>query len=125
MRRLLFIFVGVFVIAASCGWLWSVHTFTSRALRAEGVVTKLLAGGSHPEVTFVTATGETVRTPQGGLISGYREGDRVEVLYLAAEPHTAQLDSFGALWGFPSLFLLLGFVFVVVSRFVERNAPRS
>lgn len=121
MRRLLFGFIGVAVVAFACGWLWSVHSFTSRAVRASGVVTKLIAGGSHPEVAFVTATGEQVSSVQGGLIAGYREGERVDVLYLAEEPRNAQLDSFGALWGFPSLFLLLGVVFVGAGLHVGRR----
>jgi hypothetical protein len=76
---------------------WDFDQDYQGALSADGVVTSLNAGGSHPEIEFTTATGETVSYPQGGMIFGYQPGDRVRVLYLPSAPReTATLDAFGA-----------------------------
>lgn len=65
----------------------------------------LNAGGSHPQIRFVTADGTAVSYPQGGLIFGYRPGDRVQVLFHPADPAgTATLDAVGSLW-FTALLL--------------------
>jgi hypothetical protein len=50
---------------------------------ADGIVTKLNAGGAHPEIEFTTPDGQTVSYPQGGMIGGYKPGDHVRVLELA------------------------------------------
>jgi hypothetical protein len=38
-------------------------------------------------------------------------GDKVDVLYDPQNPRKASLNSFGALWGFPALLLILGLIF--------------
>jgi hypothetical protein len=83
------------------------HTFAfvGSASRTEGTVVALNAGGSHPQIRFVTADGTAVSYPQGGLIFGYRPGDRVQVLFHPADPAgTATLDAVGSLW-FTALLL--------------------
>ncbi len=97
--------VGAALLLAAAALAWRTHGFLARAQSAPGVVTRLLAGPSHPQVRFTTAAGETVETPQGGLIFGYAPGRAVRVRYDPAEPRaSARLDDAGALWG-PALLL--------------------
>lgn len=73
--------------------------FVRTAARAEGVVTVLNAGGSHPEIQFIDAAGRQVSYPQGGLIFGFRPGDKVQVLYAPDNPAgTATICAMGAIW---------------------------
>ena len=70
------------------------------ALRGSGTVTRLNAGGSHPEIAFRTQNGSIISYPQGGMIAGFRVGQAVQVLYDAVDPSgTARVRSFGSLWG--------------------------
>ena len=62
------------------------YEFLPQAQRAPGVVTKLNAGGSHPEIEFTSADNQVISYPQGGMISGYEVGQPVQVLYLAEDP---------------------------------------
>ena len=62
------------------------YEFLPQAQRAPGVVTKLNAGGSHPEIEFTSADNQVISYAQGGMISGYEVGQPVQVLYLAEDP---------------------------------------
>lgn len=87
--------------------------FLRSSARAPGVVSKLNAGGSHPQVSF-TVAGLEMSFAQGGWIWGYEVGDQVTVLYDPENPHmTATIDSTGALWFATSFFafMTLGFGF--------------
>ena len=99
------LFVGV--------WTFSTYHFIQTASSAPGQVTQLRAGGSHPEIEFLSVEGKTISYPQNGLIFGYRVGDRVSVLYDPQRPYDACIDSFGALWGFHVMILFMGLVFVI------------
>jgi hypothetical protein len=93
-----------------------VHTygFVQRATQVDGVVSALNIGGSsHPEIQFTIATGETISYPQGGVIFGYKPGDKVTVLYDTADPaSTATLDAFGAIWFWQIMLVFLGTIFL-------------
>jgi len=91
------------------------RAFVLAAVRAEGTVTKLNAGGSHPQISFTTDAKVEISYPQGGLIFGYRPGDKVQVLYRTADPSgTATINAVGALW-FPALLMsVLGMAFLVM-----------
>jgi hypothetical protein len=105
MVRVIFIVVGVVLLAAGAKVGLSVRRFTHVATSADGVVDHLNAGGSHPQVTFVTTAGKSVSYPQGGFVFGARPGDKVSVLYLPDDPvSTARINTFGSLW-FGSLLL--------------------
>lgn len=93
-------------------WGGSIFHFVNSAEIAEGTVSQLSGGGSHPEITFNTRDGTSVKSPQGGLIFGYKVGDRVLIYYDPQRPERATLKSFGALWGFPSLASVLGAFFI-------------
>jgi hypothetical protein len=121
-RRKPKLFRGIFFLGVS-GVLLSISISTGMATRqfvreaavATGVVTKLNAGGSHPDIEFTTPTGQKMSYAQGGWISGYKPGDRVRVLYRPADPHaTASIDATGALWFAPGLTGLLGFAFILI-----------
>lgn len=115
MKCMFFAVIGVFVVLAALGWGLTVYHFAANAVRAEGEVIKLNSGGSHPQIRFTANDGQTVEYPQGGLIFGYSSGDRIRVLYDPQSPRNASIDSFGALWGFPVLLLILGLIFVLVA----------
>lgn len=83
--------------------------FVRSAVAADGRVSKLNAGGSHPQIEFTTGEGERVSYPQGGLIFGFKPNDRVTVLYDVTNPRrTATVDRFGALWFWSLMLASLG-----------------
>jgi len=88
--------------------------FVGRAASAPGEVSRLNAGGSHPEIVFTAASGEKISYPQGGLIFGYRPGQKVRVLYSQEDPKgTARVDAFGALWFVPLMLFGLGLALII------------
>jgi len=96
---------GLAVHAASLYGAIERHAFVHTATRVEGVVSGLNAGGSHPQIT-ITVDGRALSFPQGGLIFGYRTGDKVKVLFDPADPAgTGVVDAVGTIWFAP---LMLG-----------------
>jgi hypothetical protein len=125
LARIPFILVGVALLAAAVAVAISVRAFTRDAERSDGVVTRLNAGGSHPQIEFTTASGRKISYPQGGLIFGYQSGQKVRVLYRATDPEqSARIDAIGALWATP---VMLGIVamFLFASRLLMKAASRS
>lgn len=111
----LFILVGLGLLAAASMLAIRTWSFIHHAATAPGVIVALLAGGSHPQIEFTTASGRKVTYAQGGFIFGYRAGDRVTVLYRPDNPEqSASIDAAGALWfssailGFIGLACLVG-----------------
>jgi hypothetical protein len=105
----LFVVIGLslFIAAGITGM--SKRAFISSATTVEGTVSRLNAGGSHPQIEFISAGGQKISYPEGGFIFGYKAGDRVRVLYRLDDPaNTAQIDSVGALWFIPGVFCLIG-----------------
>jgi hypothetical protein len=87
--------------------------FIQSSVVALGNVTALNAGGSHPEIEFVTRTGERISYPQGGMISGFKVGDRVRVRYRPDDAYrSATVDQFGSLWNAPIILAILGAGFI-------------
>jgi hypothetical protein len=113
--------VGIGLIVVSGVAAAAKRGFVKSATASEGVVVRLNAGGSHPEIEFTTAAGRKVSYPQGGFIFGYRPGQKVRVLYLADAPaQTASVDAFGALWFVPVLLTVIGLFLIIAgasSRF--------
>ncbi|GAA3724333.1 hypothetical protein GCM10022268_35550 [Sphingomonas cynarae] len=108
MKGLFFTIIGAALLIAAAIAAMGVQRFRDAAARADGVVERLNAGGSHPQIRFTTMAGDVVSYAQGGLIFGYRTGDSVRVMYRPDRPQaTARLDQFGAMWAMP---LLLGFL---------------
>jgi len=114
LAKTLFVLGGVVVLCVAAGIGFATQRFTSRAARADGVVARLNAGGSHPQIEFTTASGTRVSYPQGGFVFGYRVGQTVQVLYDPDDPdHTARVGTVGALWFVPILLLGIGVAFVL------------
>jgi len=94
-----FAFAGLCVVCGAVAGVVSTRDFLRTAARAPGIVTRLNAGGFHPEIQFTVASGQRVQYPQGGMIKSYHAGESVFVLY---DPHhpgqDPRLDTFGALW---------------------------
>ena len=72
-------------------------------VQAEGEVVQLLTtseGKSRPVVGFQTKTGDRIRfTPTGRAADrSYKSGDRVTVLYPAADPAAARIESPARRW---------------------------
>jgi len=109
---LLFALIGFGLLAIAANLTLERRDFLARAQTADGVVSHLNAGGSHPEIAFTTGTGETISYPQGGLIFGYQQGQSVRVHYLPEQPAgSAVIDDAGALWGPAGLLGGLGLLF--------------
>jgi hypothetical protein len=107
-------FSGLVLIAGAAFQGYQTNRFVQDASVSAGKVTRLLAGGSHPEIAFETGSGETVEYPQGGLIFGFSQGDPVQVLYEPGDAKgTATIRSFGALWGEAGLLAFLGLAVLV------------
>jgi len=121
--KILFAVVGLGLIAIAIALALSTRGFVRRASRAEGVVVGLNAGESHPEIEFTPASGPRVSFSQGGFISGYKQGRRVEVLYDADRPaRTARVNAPGALWFVPVLLGALGIAFLCAGVFGKASS---
>ena len=117
LKIIVFTIVGLALMVGAVCWANSTRRFVARAVAVPGVVIRLNAGGAHPEVRFTTAAGQVIDYPQGGMIWGYRVGDKVEVLYEPENPTgSAVLDRPGALWGFVAMDFLMGAGFVLLAQ---------
>jgi hypothetical protein len=116
MRTAFFSMIAIALLTAA-GYTAAVRlAFIRNAAAAEGTVVELSAGGSHPQIEFITAAGEQVSYPQGGFIFGYKLGDRVPVRYLPSDPRgTASIGTVGALWFAPLLLTILGGLFAIAA----------
>ncbi|MCJ8204721.1 DUF3592 domain-containing protein [Pseudomonas sp. RGM2987] len=109
---LLFALIGLGLLAIAANLILERRDFLAHAQTADGIVSHLNAGGSHPEIAFTTGTGEKISYPQGGLIFGYQQGQSVRVHYLPEQPAgSAVIDDSGALWGPSGLLAGLGLIF--------------
>ncbi|MGS7252940.1 DUF3592 domain-containing protein [Pseudomonas sp. SK] len=112
LRALVFLPLGLCLLYLT---LWLVDDrlgFLAQAQRAQGTVSALNAGGSHPQIDFTDATGKVTSYPESGLIFGYAVGDQVGVLYRPEAPAaSAIIDDRGALWGASLLAGLFALVF--------------
>jgi hypothetical protein len=125
MARILLIVTGVAVLTAAIVVAISVQSFARGAEKADGVVARLNAGGSHPQIEFTTASGLKVSYPQGGLIFGYHPRQKVGVLYSPDNPQqSARLDAFGALWGTPIILSIVA-MFLIASGLLMKPSTRS
>lgn len=103
------IVIGVVLLVVAALVALSTRDFLRTAIAVPGAVVSLNAGGSHPQVEFVTRSGERISYPQGGMIYGMKVGDKVTVLYQPDAPaRTATIDRFGAVWNWTLLALILG-----------------
>lgn len=112
---LLFALIGIALLGIAVHIVLDRREFLAHAQIADGIVTRLNAGGSHPEIAFTTRRGERVSYPQGGFIAGYRPGQQVQVRYLPERPAASALvDDRGALWGTSAMVGAMGLVFALL-----------
>ncbi len=108
-RKWLFIVLGIGLLVSAIPVALSTRAFVRKAERAPGVVVSLNAGGSHPEIEFLAKSGQKIRYPQGGLIFGYKPGDKVLVLYDESDPaKTARVNAIGSIWAATLFLFILG-----------------
>ncbi|MGC5703621.1 DUF3592 domain-containing protein [Pseudomonas sp. NFXW11] len=114
LQGLLFALVGVGLLVIASQLTLDRREFLATAQRADGIVSDLNAGGSHPEIAFTTGSGEKISYPQGGFIFGYQKDQPVRVYYLPERPaNSAIIDDPAALWATPGVLGLIGLVFAI------------
>ncbi|KAA8712340.1 DUF3592 domain-containing protein [Pseudomonas cannabina] len=112
LRALVFIPLGLCLLYITFRLVDDRLGFLAQAQRAEGHVSALNSGGSHPQIDFTDATGSVISYPESGFIFGYAVGDPVAVFYRAEAPsRTAIIEDNGALWGASLLAGLFAIVF--------------
>lgn len=125
-KAVIFLVVGAGLLLTALAIGAGVRSFIVESDRAHGRVTRLAAGGSHPEIEFTTASGQAISFSDSGFISGYRSGDEVAVRYRPSEPKlSAKLDTFGALWFAPLMLGLIGAGLLTLGAFNYHIASRS
>jgi hypothetical protein len=101
--------------------------FGQHALPASGTVTEVRVSDSgegpnySPVVAFRTGTGEEVRFEGISTSPPPQTGQTVPVLYHPDAPQAARIDRFVDRWLFPALFVLLGFLMLLGSRYAWRH----
>ncbi|AEA71188.1 Conserved hypothetical protein; putative membrane protein [Pseudomonas brassicacearum subsp. brassicacearum NFM421] len=123
---LLFALIGIGLLGIAVNLTLDRRDFLARAQTADGIVSRLNAGGSHPEIAFTTGKGEKISYPQGGFIFGYESGQPVRVYYLPEQPAANPLVvDRGALWGTPVMLGAMGLFFTLVGLLKTIRPARS
>lgn len=120
--------IGSALLAAALVNVLSTRQFLSESMVVPGKVTALNAGGSHPQITFVTRKGETISYPQGGFIYGMKVGQEVSVRYEEGRPlRSATLDVFGAIWATALSLAIIGggAVLTALTNLPSRNKKQD
>ena len=115
LKGIFFLVVGLLLLGIAIITTVSTARFVGGSVIADGRVVELNAGGSHPEIEFLTRNGTAIGFPQGGWIGSYAVGDKVRVRYDEANPKmSASLDRIGALYAMPMFFAVLGGIFAIL-----------
>ena len=116
--RHVLLFAGVLLLAGAAVTALHTNRFIAHAAMRPGAVTRLNAGGSHPQINFTTQDGTLVSYPQGGMVAGFTAGQPVQVLFDPANPRaTARVRSFGSLWGSSTTLAICGIVLLALASF--------
>lgn len=129
----LFRWLGIAAVAFAVFLLVSNIVFWIRAESAVGTITRqevMKQTGTDiyrenayaPVITFQAADGEVVEVVSDvgyGEHFAYRDGDEVNLLYLASDPQSARIRSILELIGLPVVLAGFGFVFWVVGIFAQ------
>ncbi|MBZ5795562.1 DUF3592 domain-containing protein [Burkholderia contaminans] len=107
------VLIGTVFLAIALFDFQSRRDFMRESIVVPGRVVRLDYGPHHPDIVFTTRAGERIEYPQGGEVD-VNLGDAVEVRYLPAEPRmSARMNTFGALWGGPITFGMIGAIVVL------------
>jgi hypothetical protein len=102
---------SVFLIAGLYMFAKAWH-FVSHATRTTGTIIKLESSDTsdgttfHPVFVFTNAAGTEYRcrSPHGSYPCFFKPGERVSVVYDAAVPTHAEINSIQTMWSFPFIF---------------------
>jgi Protein of unknown function (DUF3592) len=120
-KSFFFFLIGIVIVGGSLAWFHNQKKFIDNALSAPGVVVATKHGSSHPTVKFKAASGEDVEYPQNGLVFDYKIGDQVEVFYAKDNPRNAEINTWGAIWGFPAIGVFAGLFFMIMALLNNKN----
>jgi Protein of unknown function (DUF3592) len=122
---LVFVIAGVALLSTAMIWGISTFRFMRTAGFSEGIVEKLELRRApsrwyvySPTVAFQDQSGQT-RTfiIPGSNPPGFRVRQQVRVAYDPKEPSIAYIVSFRTLWLYPTIFGVVGIVFVLLGSF--------
>ncbi|MEI6705691.1 MAG: DUF3592 domain-containing protein [Methylococcales bacterium] len=115
-KKSFFLALGIFMLITGCFLTFSRLKFVQEAKTANGIVTDITFGGSHPKIEFILPNKERITYYQGGLITGYEIGDGVSVLYLESDPRsTACIDKLGAIWAASTITIFVACILLLVA----------
>ncbi|KVQ27003.1 DUF3592 domain-containing protein [Burkholderia cepacia] len=124
-KGVVFTVVGTCMLIAVALYARSTREFLRTSVVVPGRVIRLNAGPHHPEIAFTTLAGEKVEYAQGGGVS-VQDGEAVEVRYAPDAPRmTAQMNTFGAIWGAVLALGGMGMVFFVGGVVQLRSGVRA
>lgn len=120
--KYLFTFLGLAMLIGTFYINEDTRSFIAQATKTEGTVVQLILSYSdhsrtyRPLVRFTDTNGKAIEfvSSTGSNPPGYSEGEKVEVLYLPAEPYKARLNSFFSLWGGSIIVGGLGTIFLLI-----------
>ncbi len=120
--KYLFTFLGLAMLAGTYYINEDTRSYIAEATKTEGTVVHLILSYSnksqtyHPVVRFTERNGKSIEfvSSTGSNPPGYSEGEKIEVLYLPAEPYKARLNSFFSLWGGSVIVGALGGIFLLI-----------
>src|SRR5713226_4856670 len=120
--KYVFTFVGAGMLVGAIFLYQSTSSFLAQATKTDGTVVDLEQSRSNdsttykPVVNFIDQKGETIKftSSSGSNPPSYSKGEKVEVLYLAAEPQKAKINGFFSLWGGPIILGGMGGVFFLI-----------
>ena len=120
--KYLFTFLGLAMLAGTYYINEDTRSFLAKTTKTEGTVVNLILSYSdnsrtyHPLVRFTDTNGKAIEfvSSTGSNPPGYSAGEKVEVLYLPAEPYKARLNSFFSLWGGSIIVGGLGGIFLLI-----------
>ena len=112
----LILIIGIVLLITGSALAVSRRQFVREAITANGIVVELKFGTSHPKIEFTLPNNERIAYYQGGLITGYKVGDKLHVLYLESDPRgTACIDTLGAIWAGSIIIVIISFFLITVS----------
>ena len=127
--------IGIAFLVAAAYVCYSTREFLKTATTAEGTVVELKKSVSTenqktkvsyaPVVTFIPGTGKKIEflSSVGSNPPAYKIGEKVEVLYLQANPRNARIHDFTSLWGMELLLGLMGAAILLIGRIA--SAPQQ
>ena len=114
------VIIGSVVFIIGFCMLTRAYHFVAHATKTTGKVVAIDHGDAdgvttvHPVFVFTDAAGieHRCRSPYGSSTFFFAPGEQVTVLYDAAVPTHAKIDSFQSIWLFPLVFMGAGVLFV-------------